>query len=135
MRIRRVSPQYQRSKHCLTDGSAPIAHREERARGGSEKVVSLVVDDDERREVAHLDLPDRLHPEFGVLEYLNLGDAVLRQPRRRPAYRAEVEAAISLACPGNGGGAVPLGQHDQRSTRSLELLDVGVHPPGGGRAK
>src|SRR5262249_61338565 len=78
-------------------GSGPIAYREERARGVSEKVVSLVVDDDERREVAHLDLPDRLHPEFGVLEYLDLRDAVLGQPGRRPADAAEVEAAVALA--------------------------------------
>src|SRR4029450_3535976 len=96
---------------ALNVGSGPIAYGEEWAPGVSEKVVSLVVHDDERREVAHVDLPDRLHPEFGVLEYLDLGDAVLRQPRRRPAYRAEVEAAISRACQGNGGGARALRAH------------------------
>src|SRR6266496_3891346 len=104
MRIRRVSPQYHCNTHYLNGRSGAVADGEERSRSVGEKVVSLVVDDDERREVAHLDPPDRLHPEFGVLEHLDLGDAVLRQPRRRPAYRTEVEAAISLACPGNGGG-------------------------------
>ena len=45
-----------------------------------EEVVALVVDDDERREVLDLDPPDRLHAQLGVLQDLDLADAVLRQP-------------------------------------------------------
>ena len=59
-----------------------------------EEVVALVVDDDERGEVLDLDLPDRLHAELGVLEHLDVLDAVLGEPRRRAADRAEVEAAV-----------------------------------------
>src|SRR4051794_31619889 len=62
-----------------------------------EEIVSLVVDDDKRRKVAPLDLPDGFHSEFGVLDPLPLGDAVLCETRRRPADRAEVEAAVCLA--------------------------------------
>src|SRR6185437_8234329 len=54
-----------------------------------EKVVALVVDDDEGGEIDHLDAPDRLHAELGVLEHLDLLDAVLGEPRRRAADRAE----------------------------------------------
>ena len=73
-----------------------------------EEVVALVVDDDERGEVLDLDLPDRLHAELGVLEHLDLGDAVLGQPRRRAADRAEVEAAVRLARVGDRRLRLPL---------------------------
>ena len=93
----------------------------------AEEVVALVVDDDEGGEVDDLDLPDRLHAELGVLEHLDLGDAVLGQPRRRAADRAEVEAAVLLAGVGDGLGAVALGQHHEAAAGGLELVDVGVH--------
>src|SRR5689334_9946505 len=41
-----------------------------------EEVVALVVDHDERREVDDLDPPDRLHAQLGVLQHLDLADAV-----------------------------------------------------------
>jgi hypothetical protein len=44
------------------------------ARTEGEEVVALVVDHEERREVLHLDLPDRLHAELGVVEHLDLAD-------------------------------------------------------------
>src|SRR6516165_10958227 len=113
MRIRRVSHQYDNNTYYLNGRSGAVADGEERTARVGEKVVSLIVDDDEGREVADLDLPDGLHPELGVLDRLDPGDAVLGQPRRRPADRAEVEAAVCLAGLGHGGGAVPLGQHDQ----------------------
>ena len=47
------------------------------ARTCGEEVVALVVDDDEGGEVLDLDPPDRLHAELGVLEHLDLADAVL----------------------------------------------------------
>src|SRR5262249_60555796 len=56
-----------------------------------EKVVAFVVDDDERRKIDDIDLPDCLHTELGVLEDLHLLDAVLREPRRRARDRAEVK--------------------------------------------
>src|SRR5687767_5314519 len=58
-----------------------------------EEVVALVVDDDEGGEVLHLDPPHRLHAQLGVLEHLDLADAVLRQTGCRPTDRPEVEAA------------------------------------------
>src|SRR6202044_3599295 len=45
-----------------------------------EEVVALVVDDEERGEVTHLDLPHRLHAQLGVLQDFHVGDAVLGQP-------------------------------------------------------
>jgi hypothetical protein len=41
-----------------------------------EEVVPLVVDDDERGEVLHLDPPDGLHAEIRILQHLDLADAV-----------------------------------------------------------
>src|SRR5438105_1739113 len=74
-----------------------------------EEVVPLVVHDDERREVAHLDPPDRLHAELGVLQHLHAGDAVPGQPGRRPADRAQIEPAVPTARGGHRRGTVPLG--------------------------
>ena len=48
----------------------PVIGHGDGAGGVGEEVVALVVDDDERREVLDLDLPDRLHAELGVLEHL-----------------------------------------------------------------
>src|SRR5215470_19865824 len=87
---------------AATDGKQRALRRPAPGRPG-EEIIPLVVDDDERGEVAHLDLPDHFHAQFGVLEHLNLGDAVLREFRCRAADRAEVEPAVLLAGLGNGG--------------------------------
>ena len=68
-----------------------------------------------------------LHAELGVLQHLDLADAVLRQPGRGPADRAQVEAAVRGARRGDLLAAVALREHHQRAARGLELLDVGVH--------
>ena len=62
-------------------------------------------------------------------------DAVLGEPRRRAADRAEVEAAVGVAGLGDLLGAVALRQHHHRAARGLELLDVRVHPAGRRRAE
>src|SRR3954463_10417390 len=55
-----------------------------------EEVIALVVDDDEGREIHHLDAPDRFHAEFGIFHHLDLLDAVLGEVCRSPADRAEI---------------------------------------------
>src|ERR1700675_394679 len=62
-----------------------------------EKVVALVVDDDEGRKIHHLDAPDRFHAEFGIFQILDLLDAMLGEGRRRAADRGEIEAVVLLA--------------------------------------
>src|SRR5258708_20282863 len=42
-----------------------------------EEIIALVVDDDEGREIHHLDAPDRFHAELGIFHHLDLLDAVL----------------------------------------------------------
>ena len=74
-------------------------------------------------------------PSSGYSRTSTLLDAVLGQPGRRAADRAEVEPAVLLARLGDLLRPVALGQHHQRAARRLELLDVGVHPPGRGRAE
>ena len=50
-----------------------------------------------------------------------------------PPIEPEVEPAVRRARRGDLRAAVALRQHHQRAARRLELLDVGVHPPGGRR--
>src|SRR6266513_1762765 len=74
------------AKACISNSCRLLAELQRDRFGDlAEEVVAFVVDDDERREVAHLDLPDRFHPELGILEDLHLRDAVLREPRGRTA--------------------------------------------------
>ena len=89
---------------------------EHRAGRVGEEVIALVVDHDERREVTHLDPPHRLHAELGVLQHLDPGDAVLGQPRRGAADRAEIETAVLLA-----------GGRDRR--RPVALASMTSEPP------
>ena len=48
-----------------------------------EEIVALVVHEDEGREVLHLNLPDSLHAELGILYALDALDVVLRQDSGR----------------------------------------------------
>src|SRR6202042_2423462 len=100
-----------------------------------EEIIALVVDDDEGREIHHLDAPDRFHAEFGIFHYLDLLDAVLGEVRRGTADRAEIEAAVLLAGLAHGDRAVALCHHHHRSAGGLELVDEGIHPSRGGRAE
>src|SRR5262252_10431002 len=98
-----------------TDGKQRALRRLAPGRPG-EEIIPLVVDDDERGEVAHLDLPDRLHPQLGVLQHVDLGDAVLCQFGRGSADRAKIETAVRLAGGGYRGRPVAFGEHHQRTT-------------------
>ncbi len=60
--------------------------------------------------------------------------AVLRQPRRRAAHRAEIEAAMLLAGIAHRLGAVPLASI-KSSRRGLEGFHIAVHAPRRGRPK
>src|SRR3984957_11707978 len=111
------------------------ADGEQRAGRLPEEIVALVVHDDESGEVPDLDLPHRLHTEFGVFKHVNPGNAVLREPGGGAADRAEVEAAVTLARLRDGRRTVPLGQHNQRPAGGLEPLHVRVHAARGCRAE
>src|SRR5947208_3100983 len=76
----------------------------------TEKIVSFVVDDDERGEIDDLDLPNRLHSELLVFEHLDFLDAVLRQPRCRSSDRPEIESSVQFARFGDLLRAIPLRQ-------------------------
>src|SRR3981081_3664446 len=77
----------------------------------AEKIVALVVGDDEGREVLDLDAPDRFHAELGILQHLDLPDAVLGQDGGRPPDRTEIEALVLLAGVNDLLALVGLGQH------------------------
>src|SRR5579875_1225312 len=100
-----------------------------------EEIIALVIDDDEGREILDFDPPDRFHPELGIFQHLNLPDAVLCEPRRRPADRAEIKAAMPRAGFAYLPRAIALGEHHQRAASSLELIDIGVHAAGGRRTE
>src|SRR6478609_9291363 len=79
-----------------------------------EKIVALVVDDDEGGKVDHLYAPDRLHAELRIFDALDLLDAVLGEVCRRAADRGEIEAAVLPAGFAHRGGAIAFRQHHQR---------------------
>ena len=63
-------------------------------------------------------------------------DAVLGQPGRRAADRAEVEAAVAAGRPRSpGSDRLPLASMTSEPPAAWNLLHVGVHPAGRGRAE
>ena len=50
-----------------------------------EEVVALIVDQDKRRKILHLNLPDRFHAKFRILVQFDLFDVFFCQYRRRAA--------------------------------------------------
>src|SRR5262249_11518235 len=95
-----------------------------------EEVVALVVDDDEGREVYHLDAPDRFHAELGIFDALDFFDAVLRKVCGRAADRGEIEAAVLFAGLAHARRAIALGEHHQRAAGGLEFGDERIHAAG-----
>eukprot|EP00906_Rhabdomonas_costata_P036309 RCo050966 len=99
------------------------------------EVVALVVDDNEGGKVNHLNAPHSLHAQFGVLQNLNLLNAVLGQPGCRAPDGSQIKAPVLLAGIGDLFGAVPLCNHDHAPTVLLEKSHVRVHPTRGGGPK
>ena len=83
-------------------------------------------------EVVDLNLPDGLHPELGILQHVDLPDAVVGEPGRGPADGAEVEAAVPLARGRHLRRPVALGEHHHAPAVRLEEVDVRVHSARGG---
>src|SRR5262249_51877642 len=98
-----------------------------------EEVVALVVDDDEGGEIDHFNAPDRLHAELRIFDALDLLDAMLTEIRGGSADRGEIKTAVLLAGLAHDRGAITFGQRHHRAAGGLELVDEGIHPPGGGR--
>ena len=61
-----------------------------------EEVVSLVVDHDECGEIANLDAPHGFHAQFGEIDDLDFGDAVLGESGGGTADRAEVDVQVTV---------------------------------------
>ena len=99
-----------------------------------EEVVALVIDEDERREVLHADLPDGFHSEVWIFNALDALDALVGEDSRRAADRAEVESTVLLAGIGDDLGTVALGDHDHTAAVILEEINVRVHTVGRGRS-
>ncbi len=89
-----------------------------------EEVVALVVDEDEGREVLNVDFPDCLHAEFRVLDALDALDVVLGEDGCRASDRAEVEAAVFVACVCYLLASIALREHDHAAAVALEEVNV-----------
>src|SRR6516165_8484132 len=100
--------------------------------GRAKKIFSLVVDDDEGREIFHLDTPDCFHPELGVFDNLDLADAVSGEPRGWPTDRAQIETSMLAACRADFGASVALGQRNKTAARRHKGIDIAVHAAGSG---
>src|SRR5450631_1944578 len=79
-----------------------------------EKIIALVVDDDEGRKILDFDAPDRFHAELGIFLHLDFLDAVLGQIRRRTADGGQIKSAVLLAGVAHLRRAVALGERDHR---------------------
>src|SRR4051812_32699980 len=80
-----------------------------------EEIIPLVIDDDERREIDHVDLADRFHPKVLEVDQLDLLDVRLREDGRRAADASQVEAAVLVAGFGDDLAAVAFRDHDHAS--------------------
>ena len=89
-----------------------------------EEVVTLVINEDECREVLDADLPDSLHSELRVLYALDALDVVLCKDCSRTTDRAEVESAVLVACVSHLLASVTLGEHDHAASMALEQIDI-----------
>ena len=65
------------------------------------EVISLVVNDDECREVLYFDLPHCFHAKFWLIQLFNLGDAILRQTGCWATNGTQVETTVRIACIGH----------------------------------
>ena len=100
-----------------------------------EKIVTLVIDEDEGGEVFDVDFPDGFHPEFGKVDDFLALDVLFREEGGGASGGTEVKAAVLLAGVGHHLGAVALGEHDHGGAVFLEEIDVGIHAAGGGGAE
>ena len=58
------------------------------------KVLPLVIDDDEGREILDFDLPHRFHTEIFEFQDFDVFDAVFGQPCGRAADGSQIEAPV-----------------------------------------
>jgi len=100
-----------------------------------EEVLTLVIHDDEGREVNDIYLPDGFHAELRVLKDFDVFDVVLSEDGGGTTDGAKVEATVLLAGLGDNLAAVALSEGDETATSSHEGIDVGIHASGGSGAE
>ena len=61
-----------------------------------EEVVAFIIHEDESGEVFHFDAPDGFHAKFGVFEYLDFFDMVLREDGGGTADAPEVTVFVTF---------------------------------------
>ena len=99
---------------------------------GLEEVVALVVDQDKRRKINHINLPDSFHTKLGILDAFDALDVVLSKDGSRTTDGTEVETAMFVASIGNTLSTISFGKHDKASAIGLEKIYVRVHTAGSG---
>ena len=97
-----------------------------------EEVVALVVDQDKRRKINHINLPDSFHAKLGILDALDALYVVLSKDGSRTTDGTEVETAMFVASIGNALSTIAFGKHDKASAIGLEKIHVRVHTAGSG---
>ena len=61
-----------------------------------EEIVTLIIYQDECREVFHFNLPDSLHTQFRIFHTFNALDIVLCKDSSRSADRTQIETTMFL---------------------------------------
>ena len=99
------------------------------------EIVTLIIYDDEGREILHINLANSLHTKLWEVYNLDRLDRVLREDCSRTTDRAELEAAICLASISNSRRTVTLSYHNHRATVLLEEVYIRVHTTCGSRTE
>ena len=97
-----------------------------------EKIVTLIVDENESGEVFDTNFPNGLHTDFGEFDTFDALNRVHRQDGGGSTDAAQVETAVLFASVGYGLCAVAFGNHYHRTAVVLKFVDIGIHAVGGG---
>ena len=99
-----------------------------------EEIITLVVYQDECREVFYFNLPDSFHTQFRIFYTFNALDIVLSQDGSRTTDRTQIETTVFLAGICYSLATVTFSQHNHRTTVTLEQVYIRVHTTGSSRA-
>ena len=92
-----------------------------------EEIVTLIIYQDECREVFHFNLPDSLHTQFRIFHTFNALDIVLCKDSSRSADRTQIETTMFLTSISYLLAPITFCQHNHAASMLLEQIHIRVH--------